>query len=79
LGVGEGLVTEGSVDEGYDGVPTRFGAAGSIRGEEDGLIEGDVTDDYLFPVEPPVGPFPLGNDEEGASLVLTDFLEDAVE
>ena len=79
LGVGEGLVTEGSVDEGDDGVATRVGAAGSAWGEEDGLVEGNVANDHSFPVEPPVGSFPTGNDEEGTSLVLMDFLEDAVE
>ena len=38
-----------------------------------------MVDKHSFPLEPPVGPFPLGNDEEGVNVVLADFLEDTVE
>ena len=70
---------EGTVDDGDDGVPTRFGAAKTIGRGVDGLVQGNVVLDHSFPVEPPAGPFPLGNDEEGVRLVLADFLQDAVE
>ena len=79
FGAGEILVVEGTVDDGDDGVPTRFGAAKAIRREADGLVKCDVVENHSFPFEPPIGPIPLGNDEEGVSVVLTDFIQDAVE
>ena len=41
------------------------------------MVGHDVVDNHSFPVEPPVGPFPLGHDEEGVGFVLADFLQDA--
>ena len=66
LGVGEVFIlsAEGSADDGGDGVPARFGAAGYIWGEEDWLIEGNVAIDHSVPLEPPICPFPLGDEEK---------------
>ena len=75
-GIGEVLVVEGTVDDGDECVSVRFGAAKTVGREVDGLVEGNVALDHSFPVEPPVGPFPLGNDEEDVSLILADFLQD---
>ena len=68
-----------TIDGGEDGVPTRRGAKGAVGREVDGLVEGDVVDNHSFPLEPPVGQFPLGHDEEGVDFILADFLQDAVE
>ena len=38
-----------------------------------------MVDIHPLPLEPPVCPCPLGDEEEGVSLVLADFLQDAVE
>ena len=38
-----------------------------------------MASDHLFPGGPPWGVNPLGDDEEGAGLVLADFVENAVE
>ena len=54
-------------------------AAKAVWREVNGLVEGNAVDNHSFPLEPPVGPFLLGNDEEGVSLVLADFLQDAAE
>ena len=43
------------------------------------MVQRDAGDDDGFPMGPPGGPIPLGDDEEGGCLVLTDFLKDAVE
>ena len=70
---------EGSVDDGDDGVPARLGAAKAVRRDENRLVEGEEIGNHSFLLEPPIGPFPPGNDEEGVSVVLADFLHDSVE
>ena len=73
------LVALATIDDGDDCVPTRLGAAGSVGGEEDGLVKGDVSDDHAFPVEPPLGPLPLGHNEKGSRFVPVDLFQDTVE
>ena len=73
------LVSDAAVDERDDGVVTRFSSTGTVGGEEDGSVRGDAGDDDGFPVGPPGGPDPLGNDKEGAGVVSPNFLENAVE